>query len=660
MKQILLILSLAFFVGLPGNVYSQEKPKVVQPKQTIKVKNQKPPKNTVQVGTQPKVIQQDPPVRVLNTKPVKLVKIPTLNAGLYKNITPLKKIDVSDSKDRSDKSTIQTTGGGGSNGVNVTETKPVKDANNCLVSTKTLDITTTDFSYFTESSTPDFIKPGVVINYSSILDGRNTINTTPRNPLTIYLINTSAGAGNNNLSVDVENPQNVSGINNALGQLTGQLNTQSIPANMSFEISEISSEKEFQYGVTGSYSYGSMLSAKFGVTGGDFSKNYYYLIKFTQNMYNVAVDPNTVSFANDISGADKLAYVSEVTYGRKGLMMIKTKKSMSEIKAEMKISANSGIHKGDISGFVSSVNKDDSREIRVFFYGGSSNVAARSLQENDMKNGFDNWVAAEAGNGLLALPISYRVKNLKGEQLQLKSVFTQPNRNCVPKKALKLKVTLLEIDPKVTTDSDKKGDYGIRQHVKYTANKTVKEASGNVVYNTFKKETNPCKLAGDKDWSGAIPLACGSSKDQIHVNVNGDKNRKRLNNIRNSVVFDISTEEASDKNAKFEVQTWVKEYSDKDILMNHDFSIPQEIPIYFVLNELQGLSSGVSFSENYSKDGALTLKVHNFNDDYPAMFRGTDAAKGNQPYLDAVLRARNSGSSVDEKAFLYLRFELID
>ena len=660
MKHLLLLLSLAIFVALPVNLYSQEKPKVVNPKQTMKVERQKPPTKTVQVGNQTGVIQQYPQVNVLNTKPVKLLEIPKLNSELYKKITALKKVDVSDKKDRSDKSTIETTGSGGSNGMNVvSESKPVKDANNCLVSTKKLNITTTDFSYFTESSTPDFIKPGVVINYSSILDGRNTIITTPRNPLTIYLINTSAIAGNNNLSVDIENPQNVSGINNALGQLTGQLNTKSIPANMNFEISEVTSEKEFQYSVTGSYNSAVTLSSKFGVKGGDFSNSYYYLIKFTQNMYNVVVDPNTVRFVNDISEASNLAYVSEVTYGRKGLMMIKTKKSMSEIKAEMSVSANTGITKGNISGFVKSINKDESKDIRVFFYGGNSSVAAFSLQESDMKKGFDNWVASEAGNGLLALPISYRVKNLKGEQLKLNSVFEQSNRNCVTKKALKLKVTLLEIDPKVTQDSDKLGDYGIRQHVKYTANRSVKKPSGSVVYNTFKKQTNPCELAGNKIWDGAIPLACGSASDQIHVNVNANKERKRLNNIRNSVIFDLSAEEASDKNAKFEVQTWVKEYSDKDILMNHDFSIPQEIPIYFVLNELQGLSSGVEFNENYSRDGALSLKVYNFNEDYPAMFKGVDATNG-QTYLDAVLRARNSGSTVEEKAFIYLRFELID
>ncbi len=595
------------------------------------------------------------PVKV-NTIPVKLIKKPILTPGLFEYVSGLKKVDVSDTRDRSDHTKLEASYTNATNQINVSESKPVKDANNCFVTTKTLNITTSDFSYFTESSIPPFIKPGVVINYQSILDGRNTINTEPRDPMTVYLINTSAISGLDNLSVSVEDPQNISGINNALGNLTGKLNSKTIPANMSFEIIEINSEKELQYAVTGSYSYGAMVSAKFGVSGSNYSNSYYYLIKFTQNMYNVAADPNTVKFINTPSDAGQLAYVSEVTYGRKGLMMIKTNKSMSEIKAEMQVSANYGLSKGDIQGFVKSINRDSSSETRVFFYGGSSSVAARSVQENDMKIGFDKWVEAEAGNGLLALPISYKVNNLKGEQLKISSVFEQKDRDCVPKKNLKLKVTLLEIEGKNTKDNDGIADYAVMQHIKYTANNKVKSKFGNVLYKTFKKKT-PCKVAGTKSWPGSIALACGNMNDQIHVAMNSSKNRKNLKNIMNSVVFEISPEEANDENAKFEVETWVKEYSSKDILMNNDFGMTQKIPIHFVLAELQGISQA-EFSENYGKDSQLSGDYNNFENEYTAMTKIVVSATG-ETYLDAVFRARNKGD-LREKAFLFLRFELID
>lgn len=665
MKHLLLTSLLLLFLLCPESTYSQ-----VKTKQSLKTERKKPTKRTIKKDEKIRTVKTEVPVRavnqdtsklmIVNNRPVKLKKVPVLSPSRFKFVSALKKANLSDSRDRTDNTQLETTGSNATNYMNITESGTKKE-NNCYVTTKTLDITTADFSYFTESSAPDFIKPGVVINYQSILDGRNTINTTPRNPMMIYLINTSAIPGLDQLSVDIADPQNISGINNALGNLTGKLNTKSVPANMSFEIMEINSEKQLQYAVTGSYSYGSMVSAKFGVSGGNYSNSYYYLIKFTQNMYNVAADPNTVSFINIPNNADQLAYVSEVTYGRKGLMMIKTNKSMSQIKAEMEVSANYGLHKGDIGGFIKSVNLDSNSEIRVFFYGGSSSVAARSLQASDMRKGFDKWVEAEAGNGLLALPISYKVKNLKGEQLKISSVFKQEDRDCVPRKKLKLKVTLLEIDGWNTTDSDDKGDYAVIQHVRYTANNKVKP--GNVSYNTFKKNT-PCNLAGNKKWNGAIALACGSMKDQIHVSMNSGNHRRSRNNIKNSVIFEVSPEEANDKSAKFEVETWVKEYSTNwrgnrdDILMNNDFVVRQEIPIPFVLAELQGISKG-SFDQKYAKDNGLHGKIfNNFGNEYVAMTK-TEVNDINKTYLDAVFRARNSGD-LKEKAFLYLRFELID
>lgn len=666
MKNLILSLGLLLCLTFPTNIYSQIKTKQQTKKEEVKTKKdgKTPIKGTIKTDGQIRVIKPDIEMEnvKLYTKPVKFTKIPTLDLGLYSRLDALKKEDISDSRDSSDKTQLESTGSNATNSIDITESATTK-VNNCYVTPKTLDITTADFSYFTETSTPDFIKPGVVINYQSILDGRNTINTAPRNPMTVYLINTSAIPGLDNLLVNIEEPQNISGINNALGSLTGRLNTKSVPANMSFEIMEISSEKQLQYAVTGSYSYGPMLSTKFGVSGGNYSNSYYYLIKFTQNMYNVAADPNTVSFINTPNDANQLAYVSEVTYGRKGLMMIKTNKSMSDIKGEMEVSANYGLHKGEIGGFVKSINRDSSSEIRVFFYGGSSSVAARSLQENDMKRGFDKWVEAEAGNGLMALPISYKVKNLKGEQLKISSRFNIKDTDCVPKKKLKLKVTLLEIDGWNTTDSDKKGDYAVIQHVKYTANNNVKRKLGNVVYNTFKKRTS-CNLAADRQWSGSIPLACGSINDQIHVTMNPGNHRRPKNNIKNSVIFEVSPEEANDRSAKFEVETWVKEYSDDwkgaraDILMNNDFDIKQEIPIHFVLAELQGISNH-TFNEGYEKDSRLFGKIfNNFGGEYVAMSK-TVVGSINKKYLDAVFRARNKGD-MKEKAFIYLRFELID
>lgn len=283
MKHLILTLGLLLCFTFPTNIYSQNKSKQQTKKERVKTKKDRktPIKRTIKTDRQIRVLKPDTVVKnlKLNTQPVKFTKMPTLIPGLYKSVSGLKKEDLSDTRDSSDRTQIESTGSNATNSIDITESATTK-VDNCYVTPKTLDITTADFSYFTESSTPDFIKPGVVINYQSILDGRNTINTAPRKPMKIYLVNTSAIPGLDNLLVNIEEPQNISGINNALGSLTGRLNTKSVPANMSFEIMEITSEKQLQYAVTGSYSYGSMLSAKFGVSGGNYSNSYYYLLKF--------------------------------------------------------------------------------------------------------------------------------------------------------------------------------------------------------------------------------------------------------------------------------------------------------------------------------------------------------------------------------------------
>ena len=611
-----------------------------------KPKKESSPKVINPKALDPKVINP----KILNTDPVKLIKKPTLNPELYKNINALKKIDVSDSRDRTDKTTIETTGSGAINSIEISGKEP----NLCEPpTTRKLDITTSDFSYFTTSSVPDFIKPGVVINYSSIIDGRNTINTTPRTPLTVYLVNTSAIAGLDNLSVDILNPQNVSGINNALGNLTGKVNSKSIPADMNFEITEINSEKSFQYAITGSYSAGPLLSAKFGVSGGDFSNSYYYLIKFSQNMYNVAVDPNTVSFVNDMPNANQLAYVSDVTYGRKGLMLIKTTKSMSEIKAEMSVKVNYAISKGEISGFLKSVNRDSSSEIRVFFYGGSSSVAARSLQESDMSAGFDKWVFAEAGNGRLALPISYKVKNLKGEQLMLSSVFEQKERNCVPKKDIKLKVTLLDLQCIGGRDGggNEPDDYAIQQYVVYKANgkeKTFTSRSINVFPN---RQNGPVQVPNQKNI-----FISGDAKHQLHVKQN--RNRVgRGNIINNSLVFDISQDEYMDKNAEFKIYTWLKEYSGSNdkVLANNIYTsvkIKEVIDLLLGVTELDEVTTFPDGQIGKGSDGRALF--HSFGSGY-LMLADIQKLKSKK-----VLEGPIKLGDGSEKAAAWMTFELLD
>lgn len=336
-----------------------------------------------------------------------------------------------------------------------------QNGRNCTSSITDYNVATADFGYFLDNGTPEFIKPGVLMAYEDVLSGSNKIMTTPRNPLTIYLERTSAAVNVSNLNEVINNPHQVSNINNALGKMNAKIST-NVPAQMAIEVSEISSEEQLQYGVSGSYNNKMAgIGAKFNISGSDFKSSYYYMVKFTQSMYKIAVDDATFAFTNPASvlNTDKLVYISEVIYGRKGFLLIKTKKSKSALEASLGVNLSVGVHAGNLSAFLNKVKEDKESQVNMFFYGGNASAAAMSIQNVDIKNGFDNWIAANAGEGLKALPISYKLKNMNGDQLVLKSAFTVNQQTCVPVKEYKLQVELEQVKNYKSNDSDKKDDY---------------------------------------------------------------------------------------------------------------------------------------------------------------------------------------------------------
>lgn len=331
----------------------------------------------------------------------------------------------------------------------------------CTTSKSDYTVATADFGYFVSSGIPEYIKPGVLMSYEDVLSGSNKINTIERNPLTLYLESTSAAYNIPNLNEEVSNPQSVSNINNALSKLRAKMNSSSIPANLSIEVSEIFSEEQLQYGISGSYNNKiAGIGAKFNLKNEDYSSSYIYMVKFTQNMATIRVDNSTFSFkSNNVPNSDKLAYISEVTYGRKGFLLIKTKKSKSQLEASLNLKIEAGVHSGNVNAFINKVREDKTSEVNMFFYGGNATTAAKSLQEVDFTSGFNAWVSDNAGNGLTALPISYKLKNINGDQLLLTTVFKTNQQTCVPIKEYKLQIELEQIKNNISNDSDKKDDY---------------------------------------------------------------------------------------------------------------------------------------------------------------------------------------------------------
>lgn len=595
-------------------------------------------------------------------KPIKFAvpydKVPKISPEFAKRIklTPL------DSKtiDKTDKATLSVGSSSGQNEMVENNKTQMGQDGNCYTVKKTVNVKTSEFSWFTAGGgAPAYANPGVVMNYQSILSGSNKIIGDERFPMDIYLSNPIAGSKLSPKMVTVEKPHLTGHIINGMGMLIEGIN-EDIPANMSFTITEVNSEKELQYAMNGSYDYSggmSSVSAKFGISGNDFSKKHYYFVEFIQHLYTIVADPNTVEFKNTPNKAQDLVFISEVNYGRRGVMLVETSKSSSEFKSSASIGGGYGFHSGNIDAFLKTVKSDSDSSIKLFFYGGKSGEAASSLTDDDVKNGFNKWLIANAGSGQYALPISYRLKNLKGEDLTLKSSFEQVDRDCVVAKKLKLKVTLLGIE-NWRTRTGNATDYGIQMGTKYSSNGTVLPATS-IQRNRFPHRTN----CSNYPLSGAVSLVCGDKQDKINVSVNPTTKRKFTNNINNYVIYEIPPNMVTDKQAKFEVGFWVKNYSTKgDLMMNTDFQLPRTVDIYSVLGILQGADTGHKFSSKKLSDESLDVTgaaggFELFDQVHAPMMKVTS---GSQTYLDAIFRARNESNDNLEKAWIFLRFELID
>lgn len=240
----------------------------------------------------------------------------------------------------------------------------------------------------------------------------------------------------------------------------------------------------------------------------------------------------------------------------------------------------------------------------------------------------------------------------------------------LPSKKLKLKVTLLEIQSDVT-QNEKLAHLSINQHVRYESkgkaimpiSKDVKRVKKNSAECPLGHLDNPDKIEAPRlndYWEGATALFCGYRNNQIHV-PQSKQPLTRSPNINHSVVFEITPEQANDKNAEFLIDTFVVEYStsfgrNADIILNHD---PRrtKVAIHDVLAILQG-NKKLHEDTSYVKDGGVpaSFKFDHF-DGISLPLRNVN--KNGKMILEGPIRARSKGKLI-EKAFVWMRFELID
>ncbi|MDG4945249.1 thiol-activated cytolysin family protein [Weeksellaceae bacterium KMM 9713] len=516
---------------------------------------------------------------------------------------------------------------------------------------------TKSFKDFSVSGPPEWLKPGIIMDATKFVQGANIIEERyNRGPITVSF----SGGG----SKVIENPKNKSVINTGVKSLINSVPNFRPGASMTYNYSEVHSIEELNYKVNGRYSNSFYdVATKLGMESSTYKESHYYLVEFEQYVFNIEVDgldKNSI-FPNDNVDLDKYVYVSRVNYGRRGYFMFKTTKSLEEFGASASASMSYLGNKAAVEANINKIAQDESTQVTAFYYGGSSQSAATDISADWVENGrkpLEDYIKGIDFSPAEAYPISYELKNLNNERVGMTSENEQTIETCVPSKDLYLKVTLVELQNDMADGDDNEGDFGITQHVRYKANGQWKEElKDKTEFNKFPNHKS-CVRGGENDKpEGFIALICGGMNRQLHMHERKTPMNRKWN-VDNSVIFKISPDEANDKHAVFEIDTWVKEYSGTDIVLNND-PRKTKVAIHDVLATLQGIRP-LSKLKAYSLDNAVNrkLKFDYFGGNFLPLRESEYSSKSNMK-LEGPIRARNKGE-LKKKAFVWLQFELVD
>lgn len=542
----------------------------------------------------------------------------------------------------------------GDNSTGKTTTKTI-DGQFCSYTTLNTRLNTANFMDFTENGPPDWLKPGIIMDAVAFVRGEELIEEKyNRGPITIS--NTVTG-----LDQLIANPDSKSTINRAIIKVQSKDPKQVHGANMSYTYTEIFSADELNFKINGRYSNSfAGISTALGMTSNNSKSHHYYLVEFQQSLYSLEVDglkKDNVFPNNPEVDLSNYVYISKVNYGRKGYFMLITEKSLEDFGAHANASANFMGHKAAIESNLEKISKSNSTQVKAFYYGGAMKSVVTDIgakwDATDRKPLHD-YIAGYSFSQAEAYPISYEMKNLDNRRVGMTNTNAQTIPTCTDSKGIKLKVTLMQLESETTQDKDQIADLTIVQHIRYEANGKVIPPS-QVNLNKF-KDFGSCQLGGGAgDWQGSTPLICGNSSRQIHVTVSKKINKNRTANVDNSMIFDISHQDANDVNAVFMIDTFVKEFSSTDIVLDND---PRKTKV--AIHDVLGILTGIKQIEENQIffDDAIddTLKFDNFNGDALALRKVNE---GNNIILEGPIRARNKGPSTHEKAFVWMRFEII-
>jgi thiol-activated cytolysin len=200
----------------------------------------------------------------------------------------------------------------------------------------------------------DVLWPGAILRGDSVISSRLTPLGFDRAPLKFSVSLESLGRGGR--SATLAEPS-LSSYRDAIAQILGQELTGSIPARISAEVEEVSSEEQLAVALGASASAPLVGMVKGGFDFSSASMRSRFVVKFFQLYYTVDVDPPGLPhelFAPSVTageiagtiGSDPPVYVSSIGYGRQVIFTFESSLAKEELAAALDFAYNGGAEVG--------------------------------------------------------------------------------------------------------------------------------------------------------------------------------------------------------------------------------------------------------------------------------------------------------------------------
>lgn len=264
----------------------------------------------------------------------------------------------------------------------------------CVTENLDIEVNAREFSYISESP-ESWIRPGQIFTAQSFISGQPATVALARNPINLAI----DLRGVTNTVFQVQNPEQNSQLMQAENALISQ-NATPPAANFSFSFHKIHSVDEMEFKLTGKYR-GALgaFSAKFGLNTGNQQEYHYYMLEFQQNMFSIQVDGLTPDRVFKQPGSDMSGYVyiDKVDYGRKGIIVFKSTRTLDELGVNVSAGFNGLLSSASANAAYSQLSKKSEVNVLARFYGGDSPSAIQSM-ENTVEKGVRTFSHLSGGN----------------------------------------------------------------------------------------------------------------------------------------------------------------------------------------------------------------------------------------------------------------------